>query len=338
MASALPPDAAKATFYVSPDGNDQWSGRLAQPNGEPTDGPLATLEQARDRLRRLPATTARRVVVGAGRYELKRPFVLDPRDSGTTYEAAPGARPVFSGGQTIRGFQPGDGGIWRTFLPAVAAGDWYFEQLFVDGRRATRARSPNKFYYYLLEVQEEILEPGAGRRPTRARQTATARPEDLQPLFELRESELRDVQFAIYHKWDNTTRFVEAVDPAAAAIVTTGEGRKPWNAWGRSDRYHLENFLAAGKAVEFVGLPLAAWRSRHGHDQRSIVADPLFVDAVNHDFRLRPQSPALALGFQPFDPNQAGVYGDPAWIQQANEVVYPPLEWPPDPPPIPDST
>ena len=54
-------------------------------------------------------------------------------------------------------------------IPEVAAGQWYFEQLFVNGRRAVRARTPNKFYYYMLDVQEEALDKSsrakAGPRP-----------------------------------------------------------------------------------------------------------------------------------------------------------------------------
>ena len=33
----------KADLYVSPQGNDAWSGRLAEPNAAKTDGPLATI-------------------------------------------------------------------------------------------------------------------------------------------------------------------------------------------------------------------------------------------------------------------------------------------------------
>jgi len=242
------------TLYVSPNGNDAWSGRLARTNAEATDGPVATLERARDiiRQRKSPAGLREpmKVVVAGGTFTLTAPFTLTPADSGTerfpiVYEAAPNARPIFSGGRQIGGFQPTADGIWKAYIPQVASGEWYFEQLFVNGRRATRARSPNRFYYYMSNVEEEILEQGRGSVATAARQTVTARPEDIKPLVDLSEPVLHDVQMVIYHKWDNTTRFVDAINGQDATILTAGRGRKPWNSWGRGARYHLENFLAA---------------------------------------------------------------------------------------------
>ena len=41
------PPPTTATFYVAPDGNDFWSGRLAGPNSAGTDGPFATFDHAR---------------------------------------------------------------------------------------------------------------------------------------------------------------------------------------------------------------------------------------------------------------------------------------------------
>ena len=42
----LPVPTGAATIYVSPQGDDAWSGRLAHANVEATDGPVATLERA----------------------------------------------------------------------------------------------------------------------------------------------------------------------------------------------------------------------------------------------------------------------------------------------------
>ncbi|MCF7818160.1 MAG: hypothetical protein K9M54_09790, partial [Kiritimatiellales bacterium] len=52
------------------------------------------------------------------------------------------------------------------------------------------------------------------------------------------------------------------------------------------------------------------------------------------DFTVLPDSPALRLGFRPFDPSQAGVYGDVDWLRKANDVSYPPLRIAPEPPPL----
>ncbi|GDY19723.1 hypothetical protein LBMAG56_10680 [Verrucomicrobiota bacterium] len=248
-------DAPAATFFLAPDGNDQWSGQLARPNPARTDGPLASLDGARAALRRLKAAAPLRepihVRVAAGTYPLTSAFILEPADSGTatapiTFAAAPGARPVLSGGRRIGGFQPAANGLWTAQIPEVAAGRWYFEQLWVNGQRAVRARTPNQFFHYMTDVTEEALDPAAaGQRPKRARQTIIARPEDVRALAALTPAEIRDVNLLAYHKWDNTRRFLDRVDPAAGTLVTTGEGMKPWNPLVRNTGYLLENFLGA---------------------------------------------------------------------------------------------
>ncbi|MHC4324190.1 MAG: hypothetical protein ACYSUX_07945, partial [Planctomycetota bacterium] len=192
-------------LYVSPDGSDQWSGKLARPNNERTDGPLESLAGARDRIRslrliaRIPEPI--RVVIADGRYTLSEPFVLEPQDSGTgqlsvSYEAAAGARPVFTGGRTITGFKRGENGIWQTQIHQVAAGKWYFEQLFVNGRRAVRARTPNKFYHYMGKTVETPIEGEKGK----FRRTTNVRPDDLKLLEDLGSDELKDVTLVAYHK------------------------------------------------------------------------------------------------------------------------------------------
>ena len=50
----------------------------------------------------------------------------------------------------------------------------------------------------------------------------------------------------------------------------------------------------------------AAACRRLGFEADSIAADPLFVDPAHDDYRLKPGSPAFALGFQPIDISRIG--------------------------------
>jgi len=52
-----------------------------------------------------------------------------------------------------------------------------------------------------------------------------------------------------------------------------------------------------------------AWQMA-GADMQSVVADPLFVDAAHGDFTLKPDSPALKLGFEQIPLNEIGPYQD----------------------------
>jgi hypothetical protein len=82
--------------------------------------------------------------------------------------------------------------------------------------------------------------------------------------------------------------------------------------------------------MDFAGRTWDAWRAE-GHDTHSVIADPGFENAESGDFRLKPDSPAIALGFTPFDYNEAGLYGDPAWVAKPRAIARNPFA-PPAPP------
>ncbi|MEN6335240.1 MAG: right-handed parallel beta-helix repeat-containing protein [Phycisphaerales bacterium] len=241
FALALSAQAA-TTIYVSPKGNDNWSGQTAQPNAQSNDGPVATLQRARDILRQKRSQDDQpRVIAADGRYSMTEPFTLAPQDSSVTYEAAPGAKPVFSAGRAISGFESAENGLWRARVPGVAEGKWYFEQLFVDGRRAVRARMPNKFYYYMGPTTEVPIEG----KPGQFVRTTEVPAEALTPLKGLSEAEIRDVVLVAYHKWCITQRRLQSVDFEKNQVVTTGEELKSYSGWPAGTRFHLENLKAA---------------------------------------------------------------------------------------------
>ena len=241
-------------LHVAPDGHDAWSGARARPDRDRTDGPLASLVGARDAIRKLRAHGAMdrpvRVMVADGTYELTAPVDFEPQDSGSaaapiSYEAAPGARPLFTGGRVIRGWKPGDRGVWTTQVPGVAEGRWYFEQLWVNDRRATRARSPNEFYFYMRQKVAQGIDPRTGKEADLSSRAVTGQGNDLAPLFRLPPERLRDVTVVVYHAWEVSRHRLAAVDQRGNVAITTGGAPWAFFQWGNGVRYHLENFREA---------------------------------------------------------------------------------------------
>ena len=151
----------EATFFVATNGDDNWSGKLAEPNTQGTDGPFATLAQARDAVRHLRSKSGHplanplalghpepvTVMVRGGKYYLEETFVLTPIDSGTkdlptTYIAYPDEKPVLSGGRRVTGWKPYKGQILQAALPQSNDRKWKFRQLLFNGIRQVRARWP----------------------------------------------------------------------------------------------------------------------------------------------------------------------------------------------------
>lgn len=139
------------TFYVAPNGNDQWPGTLSAPNPAKNDGPFATLQHARDVIRRLKSNGSKdqfTVLVRGGIYQLNESFVLGPEDSGTEshpviFEAYNNEHPILSGARTITNFKQYKGRIVKADLKDTSFDSYTFRQLFAGGKRQILARFPN---------------------------------------------------------------------------------------------------------------------------------------------------------------------------------------------------
>lgn len=149
--------AGENTFFVAAGGDDQWSGRLPKPNFRRTDGPFATLARGVEAARNGTDAAPRRIYVRDGRHFLEETVVLTADDSGLTIAAYPGETPVLSGGRPITGWQEvtiGGRTLWSANVPEARENDWSFRQLWVNGRRAVRARHPNQGYLKVAELPD----------------------------------------------------------------------------------------------------------------------------------------------------------------------------------------
>lgn len=86
---------------------------------------------------------------------------------------------------------------------------------------------------------------------------------------------------------------------------------KPWMTafWLRVDCHEPKGQVFIDDVRITEAEPLdewAAWQNA-GWDKHSLVADPLFIDWKNDDFRLKPESPAFKLGFKKIPVEEIGV-------------------------------
>jgi hypothetical protein len=155
--------ATSQAFYVDSNGSDHWSGGRSTPNPTKTDGPFASVEHAlmvvRESRRVSGGAEGSRVTIfiGAGSYQLKEPLILGPLDSGLTLASISTSKPVLSGGRRITGWKYTEKAgkkLWTAEVPEVRNEHWFFRELWINGRRAIRARFPNRGYLKVVSVPE----------------------------------------------------------------------------------------------------------------------------------------------------------------------------------------
>jgi hypothetical protein len=235
-------------FHVSVDGDDRWSGRLAAPNRDRTDGPLATLTAARDALRelrtRFDAPGPFRVLVHGGTYELDDTLVLAPEDGArgptrpgevhVSYEAFESDRPVISGGTRLEGWRVGDDGRWTLAIPEVARGVWSFEQLYVDGQRRPRPRLPESGYFTIADAAPPS-DAAKGKGYDRFRFAPGALRSDWNALG--------DVEVLCFHLWSMSRMRIASIDGAHDVVSLSGPTCAPdaWASLPKGHRFVVEN-------------------------------------------------------------------------------------------------
>ena len=196
--------------------------------------------------RSLPAGDTAYIHFAKGTYALEAPIVLTADDDRPmVFEGDGGEKPVISGGIRLTGWERTKEGWWRCRVPQAGVYKWCFEQLYVNGRRAVRARTPNEGWFELDDMREHVAASGSGRLQPLAAQTMTTRPEHLATLRGIPETELADVQAAFFYKWDYSRSFLLYAEPDSGRFYTVGKGQKPWNPITKNTRFFLENYRAA---------------------------------------------------------------------------------------------
>jgi hypothetical protein len=267
---------AATTFYIATNGRDDWSGLLPAPNDAKTDGPFVSPARARDAVRALKKNGAAgpfAVELRGGFHALPETLVFTPQDSGTPqdpviWRATPGEKAMMSGGRPIPGLTETSAGgkrTWKTTLPEVREGRWFFRQLFA---------SPRGDGAFLRRYRPMIgMKLVAGLTGSPQRKAASHRaaqkdfvfyPGDIQAW-----ANLSDVEVVALHEWSSSRLLIEKIDLAKNVVEFTGFPTFRIGHWwpGAHNPYYVENVKEAlakpgewyldRKSGEFTYLPMA---------------------------------------------------------------------------------
>jgi regulation of enolase protein 1 (concanavalin A-like superfamily) len=255
---------AKADFYVSPKGNDNWSGTFAEPIKDGTDGPFATLLRAKQAVWELKAQVylpkgkpidasyigtdypygkGKDIVVfiREGFYTLNEPLVFTPEDGGERVETnlPSGAfewhhlRDNYVTYSAYPGEKPVISGAipvknWKksgkVWIASFEHGD--VSALIADGKMQTLARMPNKGYYTLKYTPASTSEIPFNNK-------------DIKPW-----KDMEDNRIVILLRWRSAYNSIERIDEKKqiAYLKKPEDGPKGFNGLlVVPPRYYVEN-------------------------------------------------------------------------------------------------
>jgi len=229
---------SEINLYVSTHGNDAWSGTLASPDSNKTDGPFATPERAQQEVRTLKKVEKQTgkitVYIRDGIYYLNKTLIFKPIDSGTEnnpviYKAFPNEKPVISGGVTLKNWKRENGNLWTTQIEKGLN----FRQLFINGQRRFRARMPNDSFY-VIEENPGITSKMKYNTPANKFKYAEG---DLDPQW----TNLTDIEIVVLHLWVDAHLPVESIDGSSRIIKFQTSSRRKLEDDGKPARYYIDN-------------------------------------------------------------------------------------------------
>jgi len=221
----LPVSGHTKDIYVSSNGSDKNNGTK--------ESPYYTLEKAKKEVLKNKVEDCT-IWLADGIYRIEKPVVFDSRDfddsaRNLSINALPGTNPVLSGGKQIKNWQKNKNGFWEATLKMEAAP----RELFVDEKRAIRARFPNAEYLRVKKVGND-------------RRTHFFFEKDDFPMPE----STKNVELVLLHDWSISRIGIKEIDlkkKKLAAVDSIGAKNPSFfnlDHWEKQPRYYLENDMA----------------------------------------------------------------------------------------------
>lgn len=229
---------AQSHIYMSSQGSDSNKGTK--------EAPLFSLQKALNLAVSTTSNDTAYIEVAAGDYYLESGACLTaPTTRPIVVRSASEEKPRFIGGRKIDNWKQLNNSLFYAYIPEAVWGDYTFEQFFINGRRATLARTPNSGFYKIKNIEESVTERGKGTKESFATMRIEGDSSDLAILKDVWAGENGQPKVSLFHKWNNAKMHIDIINKESNTFNIAG--RK----WGNhympqsGSRYFLYDFRHA---------------------------------------------------------------------------------------------
>lgn len=232
-------------FYVSTHGDDQNDGTNSKPFAS-LSGAMKKIQSLRNNDQQTGNVV---LVIRQGEYRLSAPIILtndlwDGKDT-LFIRGEEENRPVIKGSIQLDSFEKVSDNLWKITIPGtVQYGKDNIGQLFVNGKRAVKARTPNQGEMFKTgRVHEIVVDSNntiTGGMAIQKIPLTEGQFNILQPAF----SEIPNVIISINHAWDRTKAFIQNVSSRDSSLFIINRPMPSWNTLNNTSQFYFENAKA----------------------------------------------------------------------------------------------
>lgn len=232
------------TFYVSPSGSDSNSGSYQEP--------FSTINESIKRISHLRSMNKMRgnvkLVLQEGKYHLLQPILITNNEwNGKDTLIIEGEEnAIITGGVELRNKSKISDELWSINLSDLSfANAKNIQQLYVNGKRTTRARTPN-----LGEILFRTV--GAKQYPNENSNYVTHHVRLSERQFEVllnAKKDLNNIMVSFNHKWVNTQGYIKGLNTNSKTFTFTSPYIDPIINLEHSSQFYFEN------SIEFLDVP-----------------------------------------------------------------------------------
>lgn len=228
---------AQKHIYISPLGNDNNDGTK--------EAPMRSLHAAINMAISTTETETAYIEVTEGDYIMEQACRITASNTRPIVVRATKGQARFIGGKRITNWERTGSNRYRAHIAETIDNGFTFEQLYINGQRATLARTPNNGFYKVGDISIAVTDSGKSTRDCYATMCVSGDKKELAILEHVWPGDNGQPKVSFYHKWSNSKMHIDVINKVNYTFNVGGKRFPPFNSITKDTPYFLYDFAHA---------------------------------------------------------------------------------------------